>query len=90
MDFLSRVAAHEAVDSIILFGSRAVGDHDERSDIDVAVSAASITRLDWARIKEAAEAARSLYWISLVHLENNPPALQKRIRETGVELYVRA
>lgn len=87
--FLSATAASDSVDALILFGSRAFGDHDERSDIDIAISAPSMTRLEWARIRDSARRARSLYWISPVHLERNPPALRDRIRETGITIYVR-
>lgn len=87
--FLMRLTRTQSIDSLILFGSRAFGDHDDRSDVDVAVCGESITRLELARMKDAASVADSLYWISLVHLERNPPALRKRITETGVSIYVR-
>jgi len=87
--FLAAMAANDRVESLILFGSRAVGDHEDRSDIDVAVCGSKITRLDWARFRSAAYEANTLYWISLVHFDRNPPCLQARIQETGVEIYVR-
>lgn len=88
-NFLIDLSRHGSVEALILFGSRAFGDHEERSDVDVAVRGASITRLEWARIRNAACTARSLYWISLVHLDRNPALLQQRIAQTGVQIYVR-
>lgn len=88
--FLAELSRNELVDGLILFGSRAVGDHEERSDVDVAVCGANITRLQWARFKDAAHVAPTLYWISLVHFDRNPMALKQQITETGVSVYVRA
>ncbi len=70
--FLADLAEHPAISSMILFGSRAFGDHDERSDVDVAIRGPQITRTEWARIREAAYHANSLYWITVVHYDRNP------------------
>jgi predicted nucleotidyltransferase len=86
--FLSELCTDCRINSLILFGSRAVGDHEERSDVDVAVCAPALTRLDWARLRVTAYEADTLYWVSLVHYDRNPPSLKQRIRETGVEIYV--
>ena len=75
---------------MILFGSRAFGDHDERSDIDLAVCGRLITREDWTEIRESAYNANSLYWINLVHFDRNPPKLQERILTTGIKIYVKS
>jgi len=87
--FLAQISSNDAIESLILFGSRAIGDHDERSDVDIAVCGQTISRLEWARLRAAAYKANTLYWVSLVHYERNPPSLRARIRETGVEIYVR-
>jgi uncharacterized protein len=86
---LMEIANDEAVDALILFGSRAFGDHEARSDVDVAVCGASITRAKWANMKDAANRCRSLYWISLVHFDRNPSNLRRRILDTGMPIYVR-
>ncbi|MGO9274316.1 MAG: nucleotidyltransferase domain-containing protein [Terriglobia bacterium] len=88
-EFLTEITRHDSVEALILFGSRAFGDHEDRSDVDVAVCGVSITPLEWSRIRDAASTARSLYWISLVHFERNPPTLKKRITDTGIQIYVR-
>ena len=87
--FLAELSCNDSVDALILFGSRAFGDHEERSDVDVAVCGATITRLQWAQFKDAAHVAPTLYWISLVHFDRNPISLRQRITETGVTVYVR-
>jgi|ERR1017187_2533408 predicted nucleotidyltransferase len=87
--FLTEITQHDAVEGLILFGSRAFGDHEDRSDVDVAVCGPSITRSDWSRIRDAASVARSLYWISLVHFDRNPLILRKRIADTGIQIYDR-
>jgi predicted nucleotidyltransferase len=38
------------VTSVILFGSRAVGDHEDRSDIDIAISAPTLSRKELGAI----------------------------------------
>jgi predicted nucleotidyltransferase len=87
--FLREITRNDFVEALILFGSRAFGDHEDRSDVDVAVCGRSITRLQWAMIRDAAYRAQSLYWISLVHFDRNPPALRERIADTGIPIYVR-
>jgi predicted nucleotidyltransferase len=86
---LSELSTNCCIDSLILFGSRAVGDHEDGSDVDVAVCGANISRLQWARLRNTAYESKTLYWISLVHYDNNPSLLKFRIQETGVEIYVR-
>ena len=87
--FVEWLARSESVEAIVLFGSRALGDHEDRSDVDIAVCGSSISRLEWARMRDSANVAQSLYWISLVHLERNPAALKERILGTGVKIYER-
>lgn len=87
--FLETICTSYPIESLILFGSRAVGDHEERSDIDIAVCGSGLTRLDWARLRAAAYEANTLYWVSLVHYDRNPHELQERIKLIGEEIYVR-
>lgn len=87
--FLNELASRPEVEALILFGSRAAGDHDEPSDVDVAVVGPSISRSEWARICDAASSARSLYWISLIHLDRSPAVLRARVTSTGVTVYAK-
>ena len=89
LSFLHTLAQHPNINRIVLFGSRAIGDHDQRADVDVAISAPTLKRGEFARLREAAYEARTLYWITLVHLELTPKALRQRIMTQGVTLYER-
>jgi predicted nucleotidyltransferase len=86
--FLSELTLEPKVDQIVLFGSRAVGDHDARADVDVAV-VGPLTRLEFSALRLRSHYARTLYWISVVHYQQMPVALGKRVREQGVVLYER-
>ena len=44
---ITRIARKNNVEKIILFGSRARGDHTERSDIDLAVSGGDFDGFYW-------------------------------------------
>ena len=77
------------VERLILFGSRAIGDHGERSDVDIAVCGKEISSTRWAQIRESAYSARTLFRISLVHFDKNPESLKQRILTTGKSIYVR-
>jgi hypothetical protein len=70
--------ALQFVEKIVLFGSRAFGDHDNRSDIDLALMGVISTR-QWTWIRERAYHHRTLFWVSVVHWDRNPPALQSRV-----------
>lgn len=85
--FICDLVQHPNITKIILFGSRAFGDHEERSDVDIAISGVELTNDDWIRLRDKATNTRSLYWISLVNLERNPAKLRSRIYETGLVIY---
>ncbi|MBC8526232.1 MAG: nucleotidyltransferase domain-containing protein [Candidatus Cloacimonetes bacterium] len=85
--FMDGLISHEKVEKIILFGSRAVKDNDERADVDIAVSGRRLIKRDIIRLRDKAYHARSLYWICLVHLESTPAPLKNRIIKQGVMLY---
>ena len=84
--FIQRLATSPQVERIVLFGSRAVGDNEPRADIDLAVSAPSLSRWEFAELRVDAFETPTLYWISLVHLEQTPDTLE-RIDEQGKVLY---
>ncbi len=87
---IETVAAHPDVRSIIVFGSRASGDHDPRSDIDVAIEAPSLDRAALARLRDRIARLPTLYRISLTKLDTMPNALKDRVLEQGVTIYERA
>lgn len=89
INFIFRLLKTPSVGRIILFGSRAVGDNEERADVDLAISAPMLTRIEFSVLRIAAFEAKSLYWISLVHMETTPIRLRERIINQGVMLYER-
>ena len=85
--FIKRLAALPQVERLVLFGSRAVGDNEPRADIDLAISAPSLSRWQFAELRVEAFEFRTLYWISLVHVEQTPDTLLERINQQGRVLY---
>ena len=81
------LSAFDEVKSVILFGSRAYGDADPRSDIDLAISAPQLNLRSWLNMKLLAEEAPTLLSITLVRLEDSPSELRERVLKEGVVLY---
>lgn len=83
------MAAVPAVERIVLFGSRARGDDDARSDIDIAISCPAAGKRTWLDICRVAEEAETLLEIDLVRLEEAAPEFRQRIESEGKVLYER-
>ncbi len=83
------LAAHPGVERVRLFGSRARGDHDQWSDVDLAVDAPTLSHGDRARLAADADEAATLYPFDLVWTSEAPPTLCARIDADGVTLYDR-
>lgn len=91
LDLAARLAAHDAVERVWLFGSRARGDSFERSDIDLAIEAPAMDRYDWLRLKLGfGEEAPTLLLIDLVRWEEAPEHLREQIRDEGIIVYERS
>jgi predicted nucleotidyltransferase len=78
-----------SVERIILFGSRARGDHDERSDIDLGIACPGASPEEWAVIWNIVDEAPTLLNVDLVRLEHIDDALRQAIEREGVVLYAR-
>jgi predicted nucleotidyltransferase len=87
--FLGELAALPFVEALILYGSRARGDHRERSDIDLAVLAPRASEADWRRVLDIIENADTLLTIDGVRLDTlaNDDPLRAAIERDGVTLY---
>lgn len=72
---------------IIIYGSRARGDHDERSDIDIAVDHPRTKRLF---LQEAEQEIPTLLRIDIVDLDEASEALRREIAKEGVVIYGKA
>lgn len=77
------------VKKVILFGSRARGDHDERSDIDLAISAPSVDERLFTEITDRLEDLDTLLEVDVVKLDHASEDLVNRIRKEGIVLYER-
>jgi uncharacterized protein len=83
------LAAFPEVERIVLFGSRAKGDAEPRSDIDIAISCPAGDTRTWLDICRVAEEAETLLKIDLVRLEDTDQAFRRRIEREGKVLYER-
>ncbi len=76
------------VKQVILFGSRATGQAQLFSDIDLAVRGVT-DKQDWVRLVELVDQAKTLLKIDLVQFELADPAVQDSILKEGQILYDR-
>lgn len=84
-----RLSHFPGVERVILYGSRARGDEEERSDIDLAVTG-EITQEEWHQMQDCVEReARTLLAVELVRLEKVSRKLKENIQREGVALYER-
>lgn len=81
------IVRHARPQRIILFGSRAREDAQERSDYDIAIEDESLTRTALARIRADLEELPTLLGIDLVWMKQAAPALRQRILSEGKILY---
>lgn len=72
---------------IILFGSRARGDADERADYDIALDDEHLTHVALAYIRADLEELPTLRNIDVVWLNRTAPILRERILSEGKILY---
>lgn len=76
------------IQSIMLFGSRAHGDNDELSDIDIAVKAPRLSEMNWLLFAEQVEnKLDTLLKIDLVLYEQASEALREQINQRHEVLY---
>ena len=72
-DFVSQLAALPFVEAIWLFGSRARGDHRERSDIDLAIECPSASEAQWQQVLAIIDEADTLLPIDCLRLDAQAP-----------------
>ncbi len=87
--FLRQIAALPFVDAIYLFGSRARGDHRERSDIDIAILCPKANENDWQSILGLIDDADTLLPIDCIRLdqESQNSALRLQIEQDKKLIY---
>ncbi|MGM9518162.1 MAG: nucleotidyltransferase family protein [Acidaminococcus sp.] len=84
---LIRLGRQFNLDRIILFGSRARGTANERSDVDIAVTGGDIDGFYW----EVKENFPSLLFFDIVDLDAGITSeLQQELQKDGVTIYEKA
>ncbi len=88
--FIDRIKELPFVEAVYLFGSRARGDGDDKSDIDLAILCPGASVGDWLDIQEILDTAPELNHIDAVRYDKLPEGLFKRkIDEDKVVLYAK-
>lgn len=80
ISFLMDLAANGKVDKIIVFGSRALGDYESYSDLDLAIDAPTMEEHEWLKLREQVIYDLNAYLrISIVDYSTNPLKLKQNI-----------
>lgn len=88
ISFLNDLAANKKVEKIIVFGSRALGDYEPYSDLDLAIDAPTMEEIEWLKLREFVIYDLPAYIrISIVDYSTNPIKLRQNIVKTGVVIY---
>lgn len=88
IDFISDISNIDEVNRIIIFGSRACGDYEKYSDVDLAIDAEGLGHEGWVKLRERAYyEVRTVLQISVVNYFKNPDRLKNRILENGKIIY---
>lgn len=78
------------IEKILLFGSRARGDAEERSDIDLAIVCPDATKRDWFTVQDIIDSADTLLKIDCIRLDTLPDSeLRKEIEKNHRALFTR-
>jgi predicted nucleotidyltransferase len=77
------------VSRVILFGSRARGDQNVRSDIDLAFDARDLSDSEWIAILNLLEETPTLLKIDAVRYNDASDDLQTQIDQQGIVIYER-
>ena len=86
---VAQLASQTPITRVILFGSRARGDHAARSDVDLAVDATSGDGQTWQQVLDLVEQAETLLNIDLVWLPEASAEIRREIDREGILLFER-
>lgn len=86
--FIASLATLNEVKRLIIFGSRACGDYEKYSDLDIAIDAEELTRKQWINIRlNSYYEVKTVFRISIVNFSINPPRIQNHILKSGKIIY---
>ena len=84
---IRRFAVRNDIRKVVLFGSRARGDHSERSDIDIAIYGGRFDGFYWNIMEDA----HTLLSFDVVDMDSGVSGeLQKEIERDGITIYEKA
>ena len=75
------------IEKVILFGSRARGDADERSDIDIAILCPNANERDWFAITDALDNLHTLLEVQPARYNQASGEFRQRIEQEGIVIY---
>lgn len=82
-----QIGCFPSVERVILFGSRARGDADATSDIDLAVECPGADYAEWSMIRSMREPPYTFDHVDIVRFDKASAPLQEEIRRDGKTLY---
>lgn len=88
-DFFRQITVLPFVDKVVLFGSRARDDHEEHSDIDLAVFCDDASDDEWLEVLECLSTDRTdtLLKVDCIRFDRCDAVLQENVLAEGVVLY---
>lgn len=79
-----------SIEKAVLFGSRALGNHRNNSDIDIALFGSALTFKDVALLEALVDDLGSPFKVDFCHYEHlDNPALREHIDRVGKRIYTR-
>lgn len=88
LEKIKEISLRYEIDKIVLFGSRARGDHSHVSDYDIAIYEDHMSALDKARLRDDIDEIETLKKIDIIFVhEKFSDELMENIKRDGVTLY---
>ena len=88
LERIKEISLQYKIDKIVLFGSRARGDHSLVSDYDIAIFANHLSALDKAHLRDDVEEIETLKKIDIIFVQENfTDDLMESIKRDGVIIY---
>jgi len=88
LEKIKEISLRYKIHKIVLFGSRARGDHSHVSDYDIAIYENHMSALDKARLRDDVDEIETLKKIDIIFVhENLSDELIENIKRDGVIIY---